>query len=70
MSGFLQHEVLRKVVDALDVPDAELRASLMGSQIAGLIVARYILKLPGVADAGIDELVDRVGPTLQRYLVN
>lgn len=67
-AGFLQREVLRKVMKALDVPDAELRASLVASQIAGLIVARYILQLPGIATAGIDELVERVGPTLQRYL--
>lgn len=67
-AGFLQREVLGKVMRALDVPDAELRASLVASQIAGLLVTRYVLQLPGVATAEIDELVARVGPTLQRYL--
>ncbi len=69
-AGFLQREVLGKVMGALDVPDAELRASLVASQIAGLIVARYILQLPGIATADIDQLVVRVGPTLQRYLTD
>lgn len=67
-AGFLQREVLGKVAKALDVPDGELRASLVASQIAGMMVARYILKLPGIATAEVDELVDRIGPTLQRYL--
>src|SRR5690606_76760 len=66
--GFLSREMLPRIAAALDAPDAELRASLVASQIAGLIVTRYVIALPAVADASIDELVARVGPTVQRYL--
>lgn len=68
LAGFLRREVVGRITQALGVPDAELRASLVASQVAGLIVARYILQLPGIATADIDDLVERVGPTLQRYL--
>lgn len=67
-AGFLRSEVLGRLRRALDAEDVELRASLVGSQVAGLIVTRYILQLPGIAEASIDELVARIGPTLQRYL--
>lgn len=68
LSAFLSRELLARIAARIDVPDGQLRASLAASQIAGLLVARYILQLPGVADASIDDLVARVGPTIQRYL--
>jgi AcrR family transcriptional regulator len=67
-AAFLQREVLARMVELVDAPDAELRASLVASQIAGLVVGRYILQLPGLATAEIDDLVSRVGPVLQGYL--
>lgn len=66
--GFLQRELFPKVASKLEVPDAELRADLVASQIAGMIVIRYVLKVKPIATAPIDELVRRVGPTIQRYL--
>ena len=63
-------ELLDKVAASLEVPDAGLRADLVASQIAGLLVARYLLRFPDIADASVDELIDRVGPTIQRYLVD
>lgn len=68
LAGFLRRELLDKVAASLDLPDAGLRADLVASQIAGLLVARYILRFPDVANASVDELVARVSPTIQRYL--
>ena len=68
VTGFLSRELIPRVAGALDGPDAELRATLVASQIAGLLIARYVVKLPAMADASVDELVARVGPTVQRYL--
>lgn len=65
----LQREVLNMMVTTMEGPDAEVRASLVASQIAGLIVGRYILQLPGLATADVDTLVARVGPVLQGYLM-
>lgn len=68
LAGFLSRELLGRIAGQLDVPDAPLRAALVASQVAGLLVTRYILELQPVADASVDELVARVGPTVQRYL--
>lgn len=71
MVGFLARELLSRIVAALEVhdaEDAELRASLAASQIVGMLVARHVVRLPGIATASVDELVSRVGPTVQRYL--
>ena len=68
LAGFLSRELLSRIARALDVPDAELRATLAASQVAGILIARYILRLPALAEASVDDVVSRVGPTLQRYL--
>lgn len=68
VTGFLSRELLPRIAAELDTPDASLRASLVASQIAGMLITRYVVKLPAMADATIDDLVTRVGPTIQRYL--
>ncbi len=66
--GFLARELIGRITARLDTPDAALRATLVASQMAGLLVTRYIVKLHPIADAPVDELVARIGPTIQRYL--
>ncbi len=68
LAGFLSRELLSRISRSLDVDDADLRASLVASQIAGMLIARYVLKLPALAAAPVEDLVARVGPTVQRYL--
>lgn len=68
LAGFLSRELLSRIARALDVPDAELRATLVASQVAGILIARYVLRLPALAEASVDDVVARVGPTIQRYL--
>jgi AcrR family transcriptional regulator len=67
---FLVARVLRRVVGTLDLPQAErdARGALVGSQLIGLVMARYVLKLEPIASAPAAELVEAVAPTLQRYL--
>jgi AcrR family transcriptional regulator len=68
VTGFLSRELLPRIAAELDPPDATLRASLVASQIAGMLITRYVVKLPAMADATTDDLVAQVGPTIQRYL--
>ena len=56
---------LRDVV-ASDRP--ELRAALVGSQLVGLLLARYVIAIAPLADASREDLVRAIGPTIQRYL--
>jgi AcrR family transcriptional regulator len=65
---FLSREVLGRIA-AVAAPDRpEFRASLAGSQVVGLAMARYIVRVPPLADADRDAIVAAVGPTIQRYL--
>lgn len=68
LAGSLSRELIGRIASEVGGEDAELRASLAASQIAGLLIARYVLRLPALAAASVDELVDRVAPTVQRYL--
>jgi AcrR family transcriptional regulator len=70
LAGFLQRELFARIAARLGTADAELRAGLVASQIAGLLIARYLLQLPALVEAGVDELVARVGPTVQSYLTD
>src|SRR5829696_3719847 len=45
-----------------------LLATLVGSQIIGLAMARYIVKVEPLASAPATQVVEAIGPTLQRYL--
>jgi AcrR family transcriptional regulator len=64
----LVREVFGPITETLGVPDASLRATLVGSQFVGLAIMRFIGRLEPLASASIDDLVIAVGPTVQRYL--
>lgn len=68
LAGFLARELLERIAARLGTPDAALRASLVASQIAGVLVTRYILRLPEMRAASADDLVAWLAPTVQRYL--
>lgn len=70
---FLAEEVFGRVARELD-PDAgaeelRLRAGLAAAQMMGLALARYVVRVPGVVDATPEQLVERVGPVLQGYVL-
>lgn len=46
----------------------ERRAGLIATQMLGLALCRYVLKLPPVVGMSRDEIVSWLGPTVQRYL--
>ncbi|HEX7745423.1 MAG TPA: TetR family transcriptional regulator [Micromonosporaceae bacterium] len=48
---------------------AAARAGLVASQILGLALTRYVLRLPPVATLGREDLITWIAPTVQRYLV-
>lgn len=60
--------ILGPVSSVLDVPDAQLRVSLVASQLMGVVLVRYIIELDPLASATADEVVARIAPTIQRYL--
>ncbi|MGH3505322.1 MAG: TetR family transcriptional regulator [Nocardioidaceae bacterium] len=60
--------ILTPVADAIGTPDAQLRASLVGSQLMGLIMARYLVRMEPVASAPAATVAAALAPTLQRYI--
>lgn len=49
-------------------PQSRWRASLLASQLIGLLTARYIARFEPLASAGPDAVVAAVAPVLQHYL--
>ena len=69
---FLVTQVLRRAVRelALDEAEAPMRTALTATQIGGLMVARYVLRLEPLASADADVLAATIGPNVQRFLLD
>ena len=65
---FVSREVLARLAAALQVDQPELRASLAASQLIGLAVVRYVVKLEPIASAPADVVGNWFGPAIQRFL--
>lgn len=67
---FLGREVFGRVAASTGAPDPQLRGALAASQVLGLVVGRYVVRLPALVEATREELVERLGPVLQLHLVD
>jgi AcrR family transcriptional regulator len=65
---FVSRVLVAKVVSAVAPDQRELRAGLCGSQVLGLAVVRYVLKVEPLASADHTTVIGAVAPNLQRYL--
>jgi len=67
---FLVTQILRRLVNHLghEPTEGALRASLVASQMAGLAMVRYIVRVEPLASAPPDVVVAAIAPTVQRYL--
>ncbi|THV27269.1 TetR family transcriptional regulator [Glycomyces paridis] len=65
-----EHRIVTTVERTLgdQVDHIPVRAGFIGSQVFGLVVTRYILKLEPLASLNAEELAETVGPTIDRYL--
>ena len=65
---FVTREVLGRVAASIQVEQPQLRATLAASQLIGLAMLRYVVRVEPLASASADELAGWVGPSEQRYL--
>jgi AcrR family transcriptional regulator len=62
----LAREVLiGSLLKVLEGDDRELRASLIASQLIGMATLRYVVRIPPLADASIDDVVRLYAPGMQ-----
>lgn len=66
--GFVAEEVVGRVAAGLGLPDAALRATLAASQLVGMAMVRYVIRVEPLASAQVPAVVALFGPTVQRYL--
>ncbi|PZS14536.1 MAG: TetR family transcriptional regulator [Pseudonocardiales bacterium] len=68
MREFLSGMVFGPVVSAVAPDQLELRAALCGTQVLGLGMIRYVIRLEPLASAEHNTVVAAIAPNLQRYL--
>jgi AcrR family transcriptional regulator len=59
---------MSRVAGLDDDAKGRYRVTLVASQVIGLAFARYVLGLEPIATASAEDLVEAIGPTIQRYL--
>jgi AcrR family transcriptional regulator len=70
LRDFVTQEVLGRLAEALELDQPQLRASLAASQLVGLAMLRYVVKVEPLASATATDIATFLGPTLQRYLTD
>lgn len=65
---FLTREVIGRIAAELDVDDAELRATAVASQLIGIFMVRYGVRIEPLATTPIAEVARRIGPVVQWHL--
>lgn len=73
---FVGREIFVRLIERLDEPGTsagqpgtvELRAALGAAQLIGMGVLRYVVRLPALADASVEDLVSALAPSLQTHL--
>ena len=65
---FITEEILGRIARELGTPDARLRTNLVASQLVGLVMARYVIRIEPLASTPAPVLVAAIGPNLQRYI--
>jgi AcrR family transcriptional regulator len=69
---FVIQRILRRMSKELpiDPAEAQWRLMMVASQVAGLIMVRYIIKIEPMASAPPDAVVAMFAPTIQRYIAD
>jgi AcrR family transcriptional regulator len=68
MREFLGRVIFGRIVTAVAPDQPKLRAALCGTQMVGLAMVRYVIRLEPLASADPQTVVAAIAPNLQRYL--
>lgn len=65
---FVTREIFGQVSRVVRTDDAQARAALIGSQLIGLAMMRYVVRIEPLTAMDPEQIARWIGPTLQRYL--
>ncbi len=68
LRGFITSTVFTKAIPLLPQDDPGLRLATAMTHLFGTAIGRYLLRVPPLVDAPLDQVVALVGPTIQGYL--
>ncbi|GAB2785150.1 TetR/AcrR family transcriptional regulator [Streptomyces daliensis] len=68
LRGLITRQLVSRVADEVAGPDATLRVELAVSQLVGVVMLRYVIKLEPIASAPSEELIGRLAPVVQSHL--
>jgi AcrR family transcriptional regulator len=68
LGEFMRERLYAPLMARLGVDQAELRADLAVTQLLGLGLLRYVLKVEPLASAPAEQVVEWIAPAVQRYL--
>ncbi|MGI8475003.1 MAG: TetR family transcriptional regulator [Thermomicrobiales bacterium] len=63
----VERELFAPLTTALGADDAPLRASLIGAQVVGLVMARYIVAVESLASVDVETIVGALAPVFQHF---
>jgi AcrR family transcriptional regulator len=67
LRDFVERQIVPRLASALEGPDAKLRASAFASQMLGLAMLRYVLRVEPIATTEPERVVALLAPNVQRY---
>jgi len=67
---FLEEVIVAEIGARVDNPPGTglIRVQFVASQLVGVVMARYILELDPFKSLPVEQIVETIGPNLQRYL--
>ena len=65
---FLTSALMEQIAPKIEGENPRLRALLMASQLVGVALTRYVMRLEPIASASIEDIIDLVAPRLQTYV--
>jgi AcrR family transcriptional regulator len=68
LRSLIEQGVVGPIARALGSDRPELRATFAGSQVVGVVMARYVVGVEPLASAPADEVARTIAPVLQHYL--
>jgi len=68
MMELVRDLIVTRFAERIEGPDARLRAGLIASQLVGLAMIRYVIRVEPVAGASVDDLVAQYAPAIDAIL--